>query len=276
MYQDQYGNTHKHVHPLQSPSSREATTTFRAGQRRGTTQTSGPVPAPEDSPLTQAINCCSELKGEFGVPQVSHVPERSAATIFCSNEKNPNATRGGSPKPAMRFSCSSKATCQAFYQRIGRVISNRCKHKLQAALLVWKYFCFQQIYFDFWFQSENVSVCSTFVVGLYFWLGFFFLTQCQHFSSRKTQHSLVKKKKKTDFLPAASMEMFQIGLWWSNLNICHQTQDLTSSSSPCWIGSLGKWGCKITPSLCPFVTFPPSNFGIPEQISSTDGMRSWR
>ena len=94
----------------------------------------------EDCPLRQSVNHCSEMKGKFGVHKVQHIPECTTATILCSNETNLDATHEGSPKPAMWFSCSfevwSKATCQAFCRWSGRVISNRCEHKLQVALLV--------------------------------------------------------------------------------------------------------------------------------------------
>lgn len=138
----------------------------------------------------------------------------------------------------------------------------------------------------FRFQSENVSICTTFGFGLDFCLAFFFIFIWGFFSffffytvstflkQGKNQHNLeFFFLKKTNFLPAAAMEMFQPERWWSNLNICHGTQDVTS------LVGLLPWGIeavKITPSPCLFVTFSPASLAVPGHISSTDGLRSCR
>lgn len=84
----------------------------------------------EDCPPMWSVNHCSETKGKFSVHKVQCIPKCTTASILCSNETNFHVTRGGSPKPVMWSSCLfevwSKATCQAFCQWSGRVISNQC------------------------------------------------------------------------------------------------------------------------------------------------------
>lgn len=148
---------------------------------------------PENCPLMWVIDGCSETKGTFGVQKVLN------ANSHLVQQWNPDVTRGESPMPAMdglqgfwcNFKVQSKATCQAFCQWIGHIISNCSKLKLQVVPSVWKYFCFQQIYFDFlipkWKYLYLFNICC--------WSGswgFFFLIQRQHFScGKKKQHSLV-------------------------------------------------------------------------------------
>lgn len=126
--------------------------------------------------LSSNVVDSSETKGTFGVQKVLN------ANSPLVQQLNPDVTHGESPTPAMdglgwfwsNFKIQSKATYQAFCQWIGHLISNCSKLKLQVVPSVWKYFCFQQIYFDFlvpkWKYLYLFNICCwSGSWGFFFW-----------------------------------------------------------------------------------------------------------